>query len=157
MGRTIAVLVFLLSAAAIAGAQPPATSFDDVQRRVKAGETILVTDNAGATIEGTVVQVSDTSLIVRSREHSLQLDASSVQRIVRRVHTVRNGMLIGLAAGFVVGAVLASNTECKVTCFSSPGGVLLFGGLFASIGAGTGALVGSSIHRERVVFARPHE
>ena len=115
---------------------------------------MFVTNRAGKTVKGTVQQVTDTILVLRSGPDDLTLAASDVQRIARRGHTVRNGALIGLAAGFVVGGTWAAGAdECTYTCFSSPAGVLAFGGLFGAIGMGVGAGVGASLRREQVVFA----
>jgi hypothetical protein len=150
----IAVLLLLSSSAATARAQPPATSFTELQSRLHIGETVLVTDDAGQTVKGTVEQMSDVVLILRSQMHDRQLAAATVQRVARLVHPVREGALIGLVVGFAAGAIVASNSGCTYTCFSKPAGVLLIGGIFGAIGTGAGALVGASIHRQRVVFEK---
>jgi hypothetical protein len=155
MQRTIAILVALLSLATAAHAQAPAASFADLPIRLKAGERISVTIEAGEIITGRVEHVSDTMLVLKSHRHEVQLAAQDVQRIAHPVHTLRNGALIGSAAGFAVGAALAANSGCQIACFASPGGVLLIGGLMGSIGMGVGAVIGASIHRERLVFVRP--
>ena len=69
MRRTICVFVTLLSLAATARAQSQATSFGELQGRLKIGDTVNVTDDAGQTIKGNVAQVSDTMLVLRSRGH----------------------------------------------------------------------------------------
>ena len=148
------VLITLLSLAAAANAQPQVTSFAELQGRLKIGDTVNVTDDAGKTIKGNVEQVSDTMLVLRSGGHDLPLPVLKVQRISRPVHTLRNGALIGLAAGFTVGAIMAASSGCDFTCFASPAGVVFIGGLMGSIGMGIGAAVGASIHRERVIFER---
>jgi hypothetical protein len=155
MQRTIAILVALLSLASAAHAQAPATSFADLSSRLKAGESVSVTTEAGEIIIGRVEHVSDSMLVLKSHLYDVQLAAQDVQRIAHPVHTLRNGALIGLAAGFAVGGAIAANSGCTFTCFASPGGVLLIGGFMGSIGMGVGAMVGASIHRERVVFVRP--
>lgn len=154
MGRTIGVVITLLSLAATASAQPQATSFAELQGRLKIGETVKVTDDAAETIKGNVVQVSDTMLVLRSRGHDLPLPALNVQRISRPVHTVRNGALIGLAAGFTVGAIAAASSPCGFTAFCEAPGIFLVGGLIGSVGMGIGAAAGASSHRERVIFER---
>ena len=99
MRRTIGVFITELSLAATARAQPQATSFAELQGRLKIGDTVNVTDDAGKTIKGNVEQVSDTMLVLRSGGHDLPLPVLKVQRISRPVHTLRNGALIGLAGG----------------------------------------------------------
>ncbi|HMF18741.1 MAG TPA: hypothetical protein VKE98_16150 [Gemmataceae bacterium] len=148
------VLITLLSLAAAANAQPQVASFAELQGRVKIGDAVNVTDDAGKTIKGNVEQVSDTMLVLRSAGHDLPMPVLKVQRISRPVHTLRNGALIGLAGGFTIGAIAAASSSCQIVCFASPGGVLLIGGLVGSIGMGTGAAVGASMHRERVIFER---
>ena len=93
------VLVVMLSVAATASAQSPTTSFAELQGRLKVGDTVNVTDDAGKTVKGNVEQVSDTMLVLRSGGHDLPLPVLKVQRISRPVHTLRNGALIGLAGG----------------------------------------------------------
>jgi hypothetical protein len=148
------VLLTLLSLAATASAQPPVTSFAELQGRLKIGDTVNVTDDAGKTIKGNVEQVTDTMLVLRSGGHDLPMPVLNVQRISRPLHTRRDGALIGLAAGFTIGAIAAGSSGCNVVCFSKPGGVLLIGGLFGGLGMVTGDAVGGSIHREHVIFER---
>jgi hypothetical protein len=155
MQRTIAILAVFLASATAAHAQAPDASFADLTGRLKAGESVSVTTNAGETITGRVEHVSDTMLVLKSDAHDRQLAVQDVQRIALPVHTGRYGALIGLAAGFAVGSAMAAHSGCEVTCFASPAGVLLLGGVMGSIGTVVGAAVGASIHRERVVFVRP--
>ena len=154
MRLAIGIVFMLLFLTATAGAQAPAASFADLQSRLKIGDTVLVTRDTGGIFKGKVEQVSDTTLVLRSRGQDLQLAAPEVLRVARPAHTLRNGILIGFAAGFTVGAVWAGSTKCDIVCFSKPSGVLFFGGLFGAIGTGAGAIVGASIHREHVVFER---
>lgn len=144
MRRTIALFIALMSMAAAAHAQAPATSFGELPSRLSIGETVFVTNRTGKTVKGTVQQVSETTLVLRRSTDDVTLTASDVQRISRRGHTLRNGALTGLAAGFVLGGMLAATADdCAYTCLSSPGGVLAFGGIFGSIGLGVGAVVGA--------------
>ncbi len=156
MQHKIAVFVTMVAMAATAHAQAPATTFPELANHLTIGETVFVTNRAGKTVKGKVRQVSDSILVLGSGPDDLTLTASDVQRVARRGHTIRNGALIGLATGFVVGGAWAAGAdECTYTCFSSPAGVLALGGLFGSIGMGIGAGVGASLRREQVVFAAP--
>jgi len=154
MRGTIGVFITLLSLTATASAQPQATSFAEVQGRLKVGDTVNVTDDAGETIKGNVVQVSDTMLVLRSQGHELPLPVLEVRRLSQPVHPVRNGALIGFAAGFITGAIAAASSSCGFTRFCDPPGVFLIGGLIGSVGMAAGADVGASIHREHVIFER---
>lgn len=154
MRRTIALLAALLVMPAAAQAQAPSPAFAELASLLKTGETVSVTDNAGRIVKGRVQQVSDTILELRSNQGDLSLAAPDVQRIARPLHRVRNAALIGLAAGFVGGAVLAGSTRDDFVNFSNPAGVLLLGGFFGSIGMGIGAAVGAALPGERVVYER---
>lgn len=155
MPRTIVLSITLLSLPVSAQAQSRATSFAELANLLKAGQTVSVTNDAGQTVTGQVRHVSDTMLVLRSGQHDLSLAAPDVQRIARPRHTVRNGALIGLAAGSVAGVTWAASQPCDFTCFSSPAGVLAFGGLFAAIGLGVGTVIGTLHRGEHVVFERP--
>ena len=111
MRRTIAMFIALMAMAAVGHAQAPAISFGELRSRLSIGETVFVTNRAGKTVKGTVQQVTDTILVLRSGPDDLTLAASDVQRVARRGHTVRNGALIGLAAGFVVGGAWAAGAD----------------------------------------------
>jgi len=159
MKRTIPILIALLSWAATARAQDPATSFAELPTRLGAGDTILVTNDAGETIKGKVERVVDTMLVLRSRQQTLQLTAADVQRIERPRVSIGKNALVGATVGFAAGAVLASTDDCSkpnfVGCFRNPKGVILVGGTFGLLGLGVGAVAGAVLsQREHVVFVR---
>lgn len=155
MQRTIAVFVAVVAMAATAHAQTSATTFPELAKHLTIGETVFVTNGAGKTLKGTVRQVSDSILVLGRGPGDLTLMAADVQRVSRPGHEIRNGALIGLFAGFVVGTAWASAQDCAYVCFSSSSGVAGFGALFGSIGLGIGAGVGAAVKREHVVFAAP--
>jgi hypothetical protein len=139
---------------AAAHAQASASSFPELASLLETGETVSVANDAGKTVKGKVRQVSDTIVVLRSGRRDVPLAAPDVQRVARSRHRLREGALIGLAAGFTAGATWATSQPCDWTCFSSTGGVLTFGGLFGAIGMGVGAAVGASFRREDVVYER---
>jgi len=154
MLRTIAVLAALLSLAGIAHAQAPATSFEELASRLKAGETVSVTIESGEVIRGEVERVSDTILALKRPGRDLA--AQDVLRVDHSRTFKQRGALIGFAAGFSIGA-LGAASDCRGSfgpCFSGPGGVLLLGGFVGLWGAGVGTLVGAFIHTDRVMFLR---
>lgn len=158
MQRTVPILVFLLSLAAVARVQAAATLLSEVQTRLRVGEAVIVTDDSGATVKGRLVQASGTVLVLRGRAGDLQLDASDVQRIERPRDTFWNGALIGSAVGFAAGALVAATDDCRGAgigpCFSDTEGVFYVGGIMALMGLGVGVAVDAMVHRERVVFVR---
>ena len=155
MLRTIAVLVALLSLAGVAHAQAPATSFEELASRLKAGETVSVTIESGEVIRGEVERVSDTILALKRPGRDLA--AQDVLRVDHSRTFKQRGALIGFGAGFSIGALGAASDDCRGSfgpCFSGPGGVLVLGGIVGLWGAGVGTLVGAFIHTDRVIFLR---
>ena len=151
--RLIAIFIATVSMAATAHAQAPATTFAELSNRLALGETVFVTNQAGRTVKGRVRQVSDTILLLRSGQDDLTLDASDVQRIARRGHTLRNGALFGLAGGFATGVLVAEGLGCS-NFFCPAKNSMAIGGVFGLMGLGAGAAVGAALRRERVVFDR---
>jgi hypothetical protein len=131
-----ALLIVLLPA--LAAAQEPVKSFDQLNTRLKVGDTVWVTDAQGREIKGKVQGLDAASLKLDART-PLWFAASDVRVIQeRRPDSVKNGALIGLGAGgaFAIVAMLTQDFEgCTVGCVV---GVLAYGG---AIGAGVGALV----------------
>jgi hypothetical protein len=146
------VLTTALTSATTA-AQTSAAPFAELADRLSIGDTVTVTTGAGTTYAGRLQRLSDTALVLRTEGTDLTLAAPGVLRIARREHHIRNGMLIGFAAGFAVGATIALRADdCTYTCFSSPAGVTLWGGLGGGAGMAVGALVGAARPRESVVY-----
>ena len=154
MKCTIVAVVVLLISGTTARAQVPAGTFAEVPRLLKVGEMVVATTGTGETIRGRVQQVSETGLLLRRGSRDWNLSADDVRRVAYPTHAVRNGMLIGLAVGFTIGAVSAASSDCGIVCFSSPAGVLFVGGVFGGIGMGAGAAIGVAARHERVIFER---
>lgn len=148
----IALAIVLVSAASTATAQPKTSSFAELHDFLSIGETVVVTNQTGKTVKGRVLEVSETVLVLRSGQSDLRLAAAEVRRIARRGHSMRNGAIIGLLAGFAAGASLAAAQPCDFTCFSSAGGILAWGSLGGAIGTGAGLAVAATLRREDVVF-----
>ena len=148
------LLLALVSAARAASAQPPATSLAELRPRVSIGDTLFVTNDAGDVIKGQVVDVSDTGLVLRHEGSERTFTARDLRRVVRRGHAVRVGAMAGLVAGFAIGTLVAVRQPCDITCFSSAGGVLVFGAVGAGIGLAGGAVAGAAFRTEQVLFDR---
>jgi hypothetical protein len=158
MLRPVIVLVAYLSLSSAAFAQTDATSFLDLQTRLKVGDEVIVTDDAGGIMTGRVSQLPGTSLGLRVSGRELQLLASDVRLIERPKDRLWNGMAIGGAVGFATGAVLAATDDCGGTtigpCFRSAAGTLAVGGLLGLIGLGAGVAIDVALSRPRLVYAR---
>jgi hypothetical protein len=151
MLKLVALIIAL--AGATANAQTPVAPFAGLVGRLSIGDTLTVTTASGITHQGRLRELSGTALVLRTEGADVTLPAPVVVRIVRREHHVRNGMIIGFASGFVIGAVLALRADdCTVTCFSSPAGMTLWGSLGGGAGLAVGALVGSARPKTSVVF-----
>ena len=97
--------------AATAAAQEIATSFDELQGRIEAGQTLFITDTQGTTIEGRLVTLSGSSLDVRLGHSEAALPLRLTEADVNNVYIVRrdrwwNGPLIGFAIGAGTAAVV---------------------------------------------------
>ena len=144
--RTLILLLLLgMAAPGAAHAQTVATSFEELRRILKNGQTIVVTDTAGQRITGKVREVS-------TSPPSLGIDgpqprtfrADSVAEI-RTTDRVLNGALIG--AGVGTGLALWDYLIDP----SEPGNGAIFAvaiGLGTAMGAGIDAL----IDRRRILY-----
>jgi hypothetical protein len=108
-----------------------ATAFADLRDRIKAGDTIYVTDTRGGTSKGKLVGLSASSLRVRvggDASPSLDLSQGDVNNIVvERFDSVWNGMLVGFAAGAAPVALIGAGASAS-------------GGEVAGVAAGYGAI-----------------
>ena len=102
----IALAVFAFPAAA--SAQAVARTFDELNVRVRSGETVYVTDNQSRTIDGLLLTVSADALVMEAASGRVTLSVAQVDRVrVRRRDSLKNGILGGLAAGAAGGALAA--------------------------------------------------
>ena len=156
MQRAILSVVVLGLLLEVAHAQTPATSFAQVASRLRTGDTVIATTEAGEAVKGKVKDVTDTTLLLQSRQDERKFSASDVQRIERPNDTLWNGSLAGLAVGFGVGALAASTDDCRGIGPPCLSGAFAFaaGGITGLMGMGVGAVVDALIRRERVVFVR---
>ena len=152
--RTAIGILALFLAASAGYAQPPATSLAELRPRISPGETLFVTSDAGEAIKGRVLDMSDTRLVLSHGGGELTFTSNHLRRIVRRGHATRVGAVAGLVAGFAIGTLLAVHQPCDFTCFSSAGGVLVFGAVGAGIGLAGGAVAGTAFRTEQILFER---
>src|SRR5262245_13063107 len=108
--------VGLLSIAAAADAQEVATSFDQLRLAVRLGDTIKVVDGSGHEISGRVLNLTSSSLDLRTSTGEVRLAEDDVHVIrVRRHgdlgHGAKWGFGVGAALGALAGAEVSS--ECR--------------------------------------------
>ena len=130
-----------------APAQTPATSFAELRKILRDGETVIVTDTSGQRSKGRVtgVALSPPALEITAPK-ARTFPESSVTEI-RATDGLRNGALLGgsIGLGFAIWDYLIDPSE--------PGNAIVFTvaiGMGTAIGAGIDALIGG-----RVLY-RPH-
>ena len=124
---------------ALSAAQEPVKSFDQLNTRLKVGDTVWVTDAQGREIKGKIRVLSATSLLLDAGGSPQDLQAARVGTIrVQQSDSLKNGALIGLTVGAVAGA-LVSVAICEGETGCAPGGALFWGGAGMGIGVGIDA------------------
>jgi hypothetical protein len=139
---------------ALAAAQEPVKSFDQLNTRLKLGDTVWVTDAQGREIKGRLTSFAPDAVGVDANGAQV-LRADEVRAVEhRRPDSLANGALIGLGVGFATGAGLAlwacSEEECswgEATMFA-----LVIAGVGTGIGVGVDALIPG---RKQVVYRAP--
>jgi hypothetical protein len=150
---TVVMTLTLVLAPVAATAQEPVMSFDQLNTRLKIGDTIWVTDAQGREVKGKVQGLDAASLTLESRT-PLSFAPSDVRVIQeRRPDSVKNGALIGMGAGMAVGIVSMLTLDFEGCTFGCVAAVL---GYFGGIGAGVGALVDAMIPgKKQAVYRAP--
>jgi len=143
------VTLLIVVLPAFAAAQEPVRSFDQLNTRLKVGDTVWVTDAQGREVKGQIRDFSETSLTLDSGGPA-RLQADAVRLITQREgKPIVRGMLIGLGVGAASFAVVAA-MDCD-DCGEAVSGGLMFGAL---IGAGAGAAIGAMRSGKEVVVYR---
>jgi hypothetical protein len=145
------VIGLVLLCAGPAGAQ---ASFADLQHVLEPGETVYLTDASGAEIRGNLTGIlpSGLRLVVAGVER--EWAANDVREVRRRGDSVKNGAIIGLVAGGVIGgiggAALGSLFVNEGRSFAGP--FFYFLAVGAAGGAGIGAGVDALIPGRTLVY-----
>ena len=148
MNRVLHPLVLLLAVTATAPAQELAGTFDQLRVLVKPGDALTVTDVSGLRLRGTLAELSSSSLVLEVSGTRRALQSAEIDAIEKRgADSLRNGALIGLAAGAgLFGTVIGATTGDRGYAV---GGAVVYGGIGAGIGVGIDAL----IEGRRVIYA----
>ena len=137
------VLATVLVAVSVrAAAQEPVRTFDQLNTRLKVGDTIWVTDAQGRETEGKIGILSPDALTLGA-DGSKTFAARDVSAIrERRPDSLKNGALIGLGVGGGLALVaclgLAEGSGESGWCAIALG---FYGGVGAGIGVGIDALI----------------
>jgi hypothetical protein len=142
----------LLAGTSIAAGQNVVSSFQDLARLVKTGDTVTVSDSTGTSITGTITELTGTSLVLRGgaeQRHFAEADVTRIQQ--RRQDSLLNGALIGAGIGAAFAALGASSCANDLGCTDSAGAFFALG---LAVGTGAGIGVDAAIIRERIIFDR---
>ena len=138
---TALLTAIALTAPALVAAQEPVRSFDQLNTRLKPGDTVWVTDAQGREVKGKIVSLAPGAVTVKA-DASRTYGPADVNLIhERRPDSLKNGALIGLAAGggLTLGLCLAAEpSEGDGWCALAAG---IYGGAGAAIGVGIDALI----------------
>ena len=144
----IASALFVILAARPAPAQAVASSFEELRRLLKNGQTVVVTDARGQRTTGTVSDLSPSSLVVFVPE--ARTFAENAVTEIRGPDTLRSGALTGLVAGAGAGLVMvAAMCADGPDCGPSVQVVGIAAGIGAAIGAGIDAWLNN---RGRILY-----
>ena len=143
LARTlVAILVAVLFASPrVAAAQEPVKSFDQLNTRLKPGDTIWVTDAQGREVKGKIVDVAPGVLTLKA-DGSKTYTSGDVNLIRQRQHdSLGNGALIGLGVGGLgvgLACLAAADGRDEGWCLAA---ALVYGGIGMGIGVGIDALI----------------
>jgi hypothetical protein len=149
-----AALVVMLAAIGMPGAawaQTPVVSFDRLGTKLKVGQTVSVTDTAGAEQKGKILNLSPTSLTLTVDDTRHDFPAASVSTIKKHQRfSLLWGTLIGVGVGAGAGVIVTQPT-CP---WDVENGVCV--AMCAGIGAAAGLGVAALIPRwTRTVYQAP--
>jgi hypothetical protein len=167
------ILTLLVGSSAPASAQEPVRSFEELNTRLKVGDTVWVTDAQGRETKGTVLGVTPGELVLdggRSRTFG-SADVRAVRE--RAGRSLGKATLWGTVAGAGTGLVLAvavrgefasycTPEQAAAGCFPPPGAKPPIDWwvvpVYAGVGAGIGVLVGALLPgRQRDVYLAPRD
>lgn len=150
----MACMGLLAGSAGTVRAQGVAGSFAELQGKIKANRTVVITDGSGRIVKGKFVDLSPTSLTLMEGHDRRTFEEGKVLQVTELRRQPGKRALQGLGIGALVGtvAVLVSCGDCG----EYSGMFTLAGaGIGAAFGAPIGAAVGASQRHERVLFRAP--
>jgi hypothetical protein len=150
-----ALSLLLCSSGTQAEAQEAASSFEQLAALVQPGDTVTVVEATGAETKGQIWNLFRDKLIVGTAAGPRELGERDVAVIrQRRGDSLKNGAIIGAAAGaayFATMATLLSRIEeGDVIVSTAVAGGLMCTGIGAAAGIGIDAL----ISRQRVIYKK---
>ena len=152
----VVVMVTAIGMPGVAWAQAPVTSFDQLATRLRTGDTVMVTDKNGQVVKGKVVDLSASSLVLRTQGETRDVQAATVTAITwQRPHSLKKGALTGLVIGAAVAVVVIALPAGDCTdCEDVAGAKALLAAISIGAGAGIGCAVGAATPGKEVLVYR---
>ena len=152
IGFAVAALLLLTSGPATAQ-----ESFAALQGELRPGDNVYLTDRSGAELHGNVAAVGPSSLKLTLDGIEREWAETDVREVRKRGDSVKNGAIIGLIAGGVMGGIGGSLVS---TLFVNEGAsgtapFLTVLALGMAGGAGIGAAIDGLIPGRTVVYRQP--
>ena len=142
----------VVAAVSVAAAQEAVSAFPDLQRILKAGDTITVSDISGASLKGSLIELTASSLVLQVGATERTYSQTEVVHIRQRYFdSLVNGALIGAGVGAAVAAIALSHCTTDLGCSDMAGPFL---GLSMGVGLGMGLGLDALQADERIVFDR---
>ena len=155
--RTLAVVaaIALFASPAIAAAQEPVKSFDQLNTRLKPGDTIWVTDAQGREVKGRIRDLGPSALTL-DRGGMETILADAVRLIAEgKPRPIARGALwglgVGAASGLAMGIAVVADCNEGDECNAA---IPLLAAFLGGVGAGTGALIGALMPGKKTVVYR---
>lgn len=148
MRNAMQITLSLVLLAAVAGAQSPEQSWDNL-RTLRSGEKIQVVDQKLKSLQGTFVSLSEEAITFRVKQDEITTQRADVLRVTslqrgRRGHPRIRNALIGLAIGAGLGAASGAREAGNPDWPGGAEGAAIGIGIMGPIGAGIGALIPTS-------------
>ncbi len=149
---TATCLAFFLGTSAVRAQEVVAGSFDQLRLAARLGDTITVTDAAGATTTGRLAALSSSQLTLLVGKSPRDLLEQDVRAIARHGHVslaqgARWGFAIGGGIGLLAG--LSWSSACN-TCGPL---TAVFAATYASLGAGLGVGIAAVTPTRPVIYS----
>ena len=153
------LLILLALAPRFLFAQEPAHSLQELQSRVRIGDTIRIVDAAGKQVPGRFDGLAGSSLRIQVKGIAREFSEPLIHEIDLKCEDpisngLRNGAIIGAAAGIALGLVGVASEGCESSSCTMGAGAA-WGAIGAGIGTASGALVDSMKHRYATIFSAP--
>jgi hypothetical protein len=142
----MAPFVLLMLAPLTAGAQTVAGNFQELRFKVKQGDTVYVTDDAGQERKARILGLSGSSLLLSMDGTRRDLSENNVKRIRQRLpDPLMNGAAIGglsvMTLSTVSSIAFSDRTEGETFGWADVGFILYLGSIGAGVGIGIDALI----------------